>query len=52
MNRVLVLFTFAGFLNSCTHVPPITGSVVTDLGEFRIHPDGRIEVVVESKSTK
>lgn len=52
MKRILILFTFAGLLNACTTFPPLSGSIVTEQGEFRVLPDGRIEVVLEPQATK
>jgi hypothetical protein len=54
----LGLFCFAmavltlPFLSSCTTPPPIQGEFISKDGRIRIHPDGRIEVVVEPHTSK
>jgi len=52
MKRILILCTIAALLNACSSVPPFSGSIVTEQGEFRVLPDGRIEVVIEPQATK
>jgi len=52
MKRILILSALACLLNACSSVPPFSGSIITEQGEFRILPDGRIEVVIEPQATK
>lgn len=52
MKRILIISALAALLNACSSVPPFSGSIVTEQGEFRVLPDGRIEVVIEPLSDK
>lgn len=52
MKRILVLLTFSGLLNACSTIPPFSGSVVTDQGQFSLTPDGRVEIVVNPNPAK
>jgi hypothetical protein len=38
-------------LSSCT-TPAISGEFISKDGRFRIHPDGRVEIVVEPRTAK
>ena len=52
MKQLLTLFLFSGLLVSCSGVPPVSGTIITEQGEVRVHPDGRVEIVIESASGK
>ena len=52
MKRSILLLAIAATVASCTTSPPVSGSIVTEQGEIRVSPDGRIEVVVEPRPTK
>ena len=39
-------------LNSCALPLPISGEFTSDKGTLIVHPDGRVEIVVEPKSSK
>jgi hypothetical protein len=38
-------------LASCA-TPPVTGTFATRDGTIRIHPDGRVQLVIEPRATK
>jgi hypothetical protein len=40
------------FLSSCATPPAVTGEFISKDGRFRIHPDGRVEIVVEPRTAK
>ena len=40
------------FLSSCTTPPAVTGEFISKDGRFRLHPDGRVEIVVEPYTAK
>ena len=52
MKRSILLIVVSAALASCAGVPPVTGTIVTEQGEIRVHPDGRVEVVIEPQSDK
>ena len=52
MKKLLLLFSFTGFLNSCSSIQGVSGRVITPDGEFTVQPDGRIEIVVNPITTK
>ena len=39
-------------LVSCTTPPPVDGSIGNQDGRFTLHPDGRVEVVIEPRTSK
>ena len=39
-------------LSACATPPPVSGSVESKFGGFRLLPDGRIEITVNPKSAK
>lgn len=40
------------FLASCVTPPPVSGQLATKAGQLMVHPDGRLEIVVEPRSGK
>ena len=40
------------FLSSCTTLPGVTGEFISKDGRIRVHPDGRVEIVVEPRTAK
>jgi hypothetical protein len=40
------------FLTSCTTPPAVTGEFISKDGRFKIHPDGRVELIVEPRTSK
>ena len=51
-RSILFLAMLALTLPSCTGVPPVSGTIVTEQGEVTVLPDGRIEIVIEPASSK
>lgn len=47
-----ILLALLALLASCATPPPVTGTFATSDGTIRIHPDGRVELVVEPRATK
>jgi hypothetical protein len=47
----MALLTFP-LLSSCTTLPAITGEFITKDGRLTVHPDGRVELVVEPLTDK
>ena len=39
-------------LPSCTHPPAITGEFISKGGALKVHPDGRVEIIVEPRTSK
>ena len=39
-------------LPSCTHPPAITGEFISKDGVIKVHPDGRVEIIVEPRTSK
>lgn len=39
-------------LASCSTTPPLAGSLENHKGRFTIHPDGRVEIIVEPQTSK
>jgi hypothetical protein len=39
-------------LSSCTALPGVTGEFISKDGRIRVHPDGRVEIVVEPRTSK
>lgn len=50
--RTLNFLAIALLLASCTHPPAIQGEFTHESGRLRLHPDGRIELVVEPRTSK
>jgi hypothetical protein len=54
----LGLFCFAmalltlPFLASCATPPAVSGEFISKDGRIRVNPDGRVEIVVETRATK
>ena len=40
------------FLASCATPPAVTGEFINKDGRIRVHPDGRVEIVVEPRTSK
>ena len=52
MKSLILLATLSLLLPACTTPPPVSGSVESKFGGFRLLPDGRIEITVNPKSAK
>ena len=39
-------------LPSCTHAPAITGEFISKDGVIKVRPDGRVEIIVEPRTSK
>ncbi len=52
MKLSILFIATAVLLASCTSVLPVSGTIVADHGEIRVHPDGRIEVEIDPSSDK
>ena len=52
MKRSILLLVLVAALASCTGVPPVSGTIITDQGEVTVLPGGRIEIVIEPASGK
>lgn len=37
---------------ACTAPPPVQGEFANEDGRLRVHPDGRIEIVIEPRASK
>ncbi|MEI7912672.1 MAG: hypothetical protein WCK77_23850 [Verrucomicrobiota bacterium] len=48
----LLAVACAILISACATPPPVSGSVDTKFGGFRLLPDGRIEITVNPKSAK
>jgi hypothetical protein len=50
--RTLSFLATALLLASCTHPPAIQGEFTNEAGRLRVHPNGRLEIIVEPRSAK
>jgi hypothetical protein len=50
--KTLSFLATALLLASCTNPPVIQGEFISKDGRLRVHPDGRIEIVVEPRTSK
>jgi hypothetical protein len=50
--KTLSFLASALLLASCTNPPVIQGEFISKDGRLRVHPDGRIELVVEPRTSK
>jgi hypothetical protein len=50
--KTLSLFASAMFLASCTNLPAVQGEFISKDGRIKVHPDGRLEIVVEPRTSK
>jgi hypothetical protein len=50
--KTLRFLATALLLASCTNQPVIQGEFISRDGRLRVHPDGRIELVVEPRTSK
>jgi starvation-inducible outer membrane lipoprotein len=48
----LIATALALLVSACTTPPPIQGEFISKDGRIRMHPDGRIEIVVEPRTSK
>ena len=49
---LLAVAALALAASACTTPPPVQGEFALKDHRIRVHPDGRIEIVVERESTK
>ena len=40
------------FLSSCASLPPVSGTVISEDGRVSVHPDGRVEIIVNPRTSK
>ncbi len=52
MKTLILLAALSILLSACATPPPVSGSVESKFGGFRLLPDGRIEITVNPKSAK
>ncbi|MEI6656016.1 MAG: hypothetical protein WCP45_14730 [Verrucomicrobiota bacterium] len=52
MKTAILLIAVSLLLSACATPPPVSGSVESKFGGFRLLPDGRIEITVNPKSAK
>lgn len=50
--KTLNFLAIALLLASCTNPPVIQGEFISRDGRLRVHPDGRLELVVEPRTSK
>jgi hypothetical protein len=50
--KTLSFLATALLLASCANPPAIQGEFISKDGRLRVHPDGRIEIVVEPRTSK
>ena len=50
--KTLSFLTTALLLASCTNPPVIQGEFISSDGRIKVHPDGRIELVVDPRTSK
>ena len=50
--RTAVFLAALSLLPACTAPPPVNGTFITKAGQIRVHPDGRFEIIIESRSSK
>jgi uncharacterized lipoprotein YajG len=50
--KTLSILASALLLASCANPPAIQGEFISKDGRLRVHPDGRIEIVVEPRTSK
>jgi hypothetical protein len=50
--KTLSFLATALLLASCANPPAIQGEFISKDGRLRVHPDGRIELVVEPRTSK
>ena len=52
MKTLILLAVLALLLPACTAPPPVNGTFTTKAGQIRVHPDGRFEIIIESRTAK
>ena len=52
MKTAILLIAVSLLLSACATPPPVSGSVESKFGGFRLLPDGRFEITVNPKSAK
>ena len=52
MRTAAFLAALSLLLPACTAPPPVNGTFITKAGQIRVHPDGRFEIIIESRSSK
>jgi hypothetical protein len=51
MRTSILLAALSLLLPSCI-TPPITGELTTTDGKIKVYPDGRVEIIVEPRTSK
>lgn len=52
MKILIFIAAMSLLLPSCTHPPAITGEFISKEGVIKVHPDGRLEIIVEPRTSK
>ena len=52
MRTLLFLATLSLLIPACTTAPPVSGSISNKMGTLKLLPDGRIEIVIEPRTSK
>ena len=52
MKTLIFSAALSLLLPSCTHPPAITGEFTSKDGVIKVRPDGRVEIVVEPRTSK
>lgn len=52
MRTLLFLITLPAFLTACTPFRGVNGEFTGKDGTVRVHPDGRLEIIIEPRTSK
>jgi len=52
MKTIIALATFSVLLAACTTLPPVSGMVANKFGKLTLTPEGRVEIVIEPRTSK
>ena len=50
--KTLILLACAIALPACTTLPPVNGMVANKFGKLTLTPEGRVEIVIEPRTSK
>ena len=52
MKTLISIAARSLLLPSCTHSPTLTGEFISKDGVIKVRPDGRVEIIVEPRTSK
>ena len=52
MKTLILIAALSLLLPACTTPPPINGTFITKAGQLKVHPDGRLEIIIEPRTSK